>query len=322
MGNRPVSTRRASRRRRTVLVVAVAAAIAIVGGAAASAVGDVTWPVRLRAPDRVPPRAVPAADDEAGSRFVGDDIEVESGLAEPPADSHDDRLSGASGSDPTPGRPATGADDGVVATDQGDAPHSLSVVQIQERLAELGYLVGAADGTAGQQTVAAIMAFQRVNGLEVDGVVGPATTAALIGDPVEPALAGGPDDRVEVDLDRQLLHVIGSGQRIVTLHISSGSGETYTTASGGTARARTPVGSFVVERRIHGVRVAALGTLYDPLYFHRGFAIHGSPSVPPHPASHGCVRVSRADGAWLIDTIPDGTPVLLYGGEHVFTPTS
>ena len=27
------------------------------------------------------------------------------------------------------------------------------------------------------------------------------------------------------------------------------------------------------------------------MYFLRGFAIHGYPSVPPYPASHGCVRV-------------------------------
>ena len=25
-------------------------------------------------------------------------------------------------------------------------------------------------------------------------------------------------------------------------------------------------------------------------FFLRGFAIHGYPSVPPYPASHGCVR--------------------------------
>jgi lipoprotein-anchoring transpeptidase ErfK/SrfK len=31
--------------------------------------------------------------------------------------------------------------------------------------------------------------------------------------------------------------------------------------------------------------------LYYPTYFVRGFAIHGYPSVPAYPASHGCVRV-------------------------------
>ena len=31
--------------------------------------------------------------------------------------------------------------------------------------------------------------------------------------------------------------------------------------------------------------------LWYPLYFHRGFALHGYPSVPAYPASHGCVRL-------------------------------
>lgn len=208
-----------------------------------------------------------------------------------------------------------GTDDGAA-----DAEPGLSVTQVQQMLREYRFLIGPADGSAGQQTTAAVMAFQRVNGLTVDGVVGPATTAALLEGSAEPTLAGGPADRIEVDLSAQLLHLIEGGQRVVTMHVSSGSGGTYETANGGTARSVTPVGSFTVERRIHGVRNAPLGTLYDPLYFYRGFAIHGSPSVPAYPASHGCIRVSKADASWLIDRIPDGMPVQLYGGTHVFTP--
>jgi lipoprotein-anchoring transpeptidase ErfK/SrfK len=153
--------------------------------------------------------------------------------------------------------------------------------------------------------------------LSVDGIVGPRTLAALES-PAAPQLRGGPDTRIEVDLTRQLAHVVRDGTRVVTLHISSGNGEAY---RGGTAYGRTPVGDFRVERRIHGERHAELGILYDPLYFHRGYAIHGSNSVPNHPASHGCVRVTRADARWLIANIADGTPVQLHGGTHVFTPS-
>ena len=35
------------------------------------------------------------------------------------------------------------------------------------------------------------------------------------------------------------------------------------------------------------------------MYFFKGWAIHGSPSVPAYPASHGCVRISNADADWL-----------------------
>jgi hypothetical protein len=33
------------------------------------------------------------------------------------------------------------------------------------------------------------------------------------------------------------------------------------------------------------------GNMYKPLYFDNGQAIHGANTVPPYPASHGCVRV-------------------------------
>jgi hypothetical protein len=198
-------------------------------------------------------------------------------------------------------------------------PAPVDLVAVQLRLKDLGYLLGAADGVKGQQTVAAVMAFQRVNVLAVDGVVGPRTLGALEA-PVAPTLRGGPATRVEIDLTRQLAHVVRDGTRVVTLHVSSGNGQPYPSASGGTAYANTPVGEFRVERTIVGIRESRLGTLYDPLYFHGGYAIHGSGSVPPSPASHGCVRVTMADARWLIANVPVGTPVHLHGGTHVFTP--
>ncbi len=211
-------------------------------------------------------------------------------------------------------------DEGEAQTPSEPEPSRAPLDDVQERLRELGYLVGPADGVHGAQSRAAVMAFQRVNGLQVDGVIGPRTREALA-DPRLPDLAGGPETRVEVDLDRQLLHLVEDGERVVTLHVSSGSGRPYTTASGGTARSNTPVGEFMIERRIAGARRAALGTLYDPLYFHRGWAIHGSDSVPAEPASHGCIRVTRADARWLFERVPDGLPVHVVGGEHVFVPS-
>lgn len=213
----------------------------------------------------------------------------------------------------------------AVAEDAGEVgaafdPDAAGVEEIQARLRELGYLVGAVDGRRGPQTVAAIMAFQRVQGLAVDGIAGPQTRAALAGAPVEPSLAGGAGTRIEIDLDSQLLHVVEDGVRVVTLHVSSGNGRPYRSASGGTAYGRTPVGDFELLRRIDGRRVSRLGTLYDPLYFHHGFAIHGSGSVPAGPASHGCVRITRADSRWLLEQVEVGFPVHLHGGEHVFRP--
>lgn len=53
------------------------------------------------------------------------------------------------------------------------------VVKIQQRLRQYGYMDGPADGVFGQETYEAVIWFQRKNGLKADGVVGPATAAAL-----------------------------------------------------------------------------------------------------------------------------------------------
>jgi len=201
------------------------------------------------------------------------------------------------------------------------APPVTQIAEVQRRLAELRYYVGAIDGAGGPATRSALMAFQKVNDLGADGVLGPQTLAALAA-PKAPALRGGEADRIEIDLTRQVLYLVKGGQLSRILPVSSGSGDTYTTSGGGTATSLTPVGTFRIERRIRGVREAALGTLYDPLYFYRGWAIHGSNSVPAYPASHGCVRVTRADATWLFDRAPNGTQVILHGGTHVFAQGS
>jgi len=195
------------------------------------------------------------------------------------------------------------------------------VAAVQSRLAELKYYVDAIDGAAGPATISAITAFQKVNGLSADGVVGPLTRAAL-DKPVTPELQGGAATRVEIDLTKQVLYYVQDGQLQRIVAVSSGSGESYETSSGGTATSLTPVGTYIVERKIPGIREAELGSLYDPMYFYAGWAIHGSDSVPSYPASHGCVRVSRADALWLYPRLGIGTQVSLYGGTHTFSAGS
>ncbi|MHC1786117.1 MAG: peptidoglycan-binding protein [Christensenellales bacterium] len=56
------------------------------------------------------------------------------------------------------------------------------VTRAQVRLNDLGYYGGAIDGKFGYQTMAAVVRFQQVNGLTVDGKIGPATAARLYAD--------------------------------------------------------------------------------------------------------------------------------------------
>ena len=53
------------------------------------------------------------------------------------------------------------------------------VRRVQQKLIQWGYLDGSADGSYGEKTRAAVLSFQRKNGLSADGRVGPATAAAM-----------------------------------------------------------------------------------------------------------------------------------------------
>jgi lipoprotein-anchoring transpeptidase ErfK/SrfK len=196
------------------------------------------------------------------------------------------------------------------------------VKAVQTQLASLHYYLGAIDGERGRQFHSAVMAFQKVQGIGADGIVGKATLAALKA-PKSPTLkASSPSERVEVDLTKQVLYVVKNGAITRILPVSSGNGETYRQKSGRTAKALSPVGWYTIQRRIVGVREADLGTLYDPQYFYRGWAIHGSNSVPPWPASHGCIRVTRSDAKYLLGALHVGMSVYVYGGRYTFTAGS
>jgi len=117
---------------------------------------------------------------------------------------------------------------------------------------------------------------------------------------------------VEVDLSRQRLCVVdGSGRVVKTLPVSSGSGKWFT-SEGRTRRAITPRGRFTVDRKIAGWHKSPLGMLYYPIFINRGVAIHGSRSVPPRPASHGCIRIPMSVAKEIFDVTPFGTVVLVY----------
>ena len=198
-----------------------------------------------------------------------------------------------------------------------DAAPNYDVAAVQRQLASLKYYIGPIDGEAGSAMSSAVMAFQKVQGIGADGAIGKETLAALK-DPVKPSLKGSAGNRIEVDLTKQVLYFVDGGGLTRILPVSSGNGEAYTTSSGGTAHSLTPVGSYAIQRKIPGIRVADLGELYDPMYFYEGWAIHGSNSVPAYPASHGCIRVTRADALWLYPKVPTGFPVMIYGGTHTF----
>ena len=177
------------------------------------------------------------------------------------------------------------------------------VQQLQQRLWEMGYWLPAVDGNYSTGTRHAVTAFQKANGLDRSGAVDAATLAALATAARPTATAPVEGRSLEVDLGRQVLLVITSGHVDMVLDISSGKASTP-----------TPKGSYKIQRQIDGMRISDLGELWRPKYFTGGYAIHGSPSVPTHAASHGCVRLTNDEINWVWSSgvAPVGTPLAVY----------
>ena len=187
------------------------------------------------------------------------------------------------------------------------------VLALERQLASLHYQPGRIDGAFDGDTYHAVLAFQKVNRIGRDGIVGPQTRRALAR-PVRPS----PRYRygslaVEVDLTRQVLYFTQSGKVLRIIDVSTGSGQLYRSPSSGRlVRATTPTGTFRITRKINGWRTSALGQLYRPSYFYGGYAIHGSYSVPAYPASHGCVRITNANADRYYSLMRIGMVVNIY----------
>ncbi|MBL8191745.1 MAG: murein L,D-transpeptidase, partial [Acidobacteria bacterium] len=157
----------------------------------------------------------------------------------------------------------------------------------------------------------ALIAFQKIAGRPKTGILTTFELEALrAAQPPAPREAGFP--HIEVDLARQVLFVVELGDApLKVLPISSGSGELFT-EDDVTRRAITPTGRFKVQRKIEGWRKSPLGLLHYPSYIYGGIAIHGNPSVPATPASHGCIRIPMFASKPFSDLAVIGTVVIVY----------
>jgi lipoprotein-anchoring transpeptidase ErfK/SrfK len=187
--------------------------------------------------------------------------------------------------------------------DKPKGEKSLSTKDVQKRLAQLNYLPpGAVDGEAGYRTQQAVMAFQAWEGLDRDGVVGPATTAALAkAKPPKPS-GQGPSKRMEVYRSKGVLLEIAHGKVRRAIHVSSGQ-----------PGLDTPAGTFKIFRKeLRSWSVPFQVWLPYASYFNNGIAFHEYPDVPPYPASHGCVRVPAPEAPGVYKFAKLGTTVIVF----------
>jgi hypothetical protein len=177
----------------------------------------------------------------------------------------------------------------------------VSVIQLGRALRALHYPAPATAVFDGRM-LDAIYAFQKVLGLPRTGVVDARFWHVLGSAQLPRTRYLQPADHIEIDKARQVLFVVRRSRVSLVVPISTA----------GLAGTFTPVGRFAIYRKVNGFDPSPLGTLYDPMYFTGGYAIHGNPSVPPYPASHGCVRVPMWLAPVLYADTPYGQTVYVY----------
>lgn len=210
------------------------------------------------------------------------------------------------------------------------------VTRVQQRLAQLHFDPGPIDGVYGQNTVQAVWAFEKlvmsVPRERATGVVTPSTWSIMQSDlRVKPRRDADTKTHVEIYLPEQVLIVFTDGAPILITHISSGSNKPWCQEvtidpgqegnhtneqikKGICGEAITPPGIFYFYNRRQGMIESKLGSLYNPVYFNYGIAVHGAILVPLEPASHGCVRMPMSVARYFPALVAYGDRVYVFDG--------
>jgi N-acetylmuramoyl-L-alanine amidase len=175
------------------------------------------------------------------------------------------------------------------------------VVALRARLARLHVHVPGPSSIFGSELFDSVVAFQKARGLDRTGTVDEATWQALSQDVVPAPRYRGKGTHIEVSKSRQILMIVRDGSVLWYLPVSSGAGGI------------TPAGDYSILWKAPST-TTWLGSaiLYRTMTFHTNYAIHGYPSVPTYPASHGCVRVPIWVADWLYEQSPVGERVYVY----------
>jgi peptidoglycan hydrolase-like protein with peptidoglycan-binding domain len=186
----------------------------------------------------------------------------------------------------------------------------MQIKEAEQRLAELGYWTGPVDGVFDAGSRSALIAFQKYEGRPVTAKLTLAELEAIRASEGPKAREPG-YEHVEVDVDRQVLLIINDAGNVKTLPVSTGNDKPFL-VDGQTSIAYTPRGRFVVYDKTYGWEDGVLGSVYYPNYITGGVAIHGYETVPPTPASHGCIRIPMFAAREVSKLLRLGTIVLVY----------
>jgi lipoprotein-anchoring transpeptidase ErfK/SrfK len=188
-----------------------------------------------------------------------------------------------------------------------------AVERLQQALAEARLYPHEIDGTYGEATAAAVVAFHKLLGVERSDAWQPHDWLLLQDLPMpEIPKRGNEPTRIEVDIGNQLIYLIEDRNLTAIIPTSTaGAYSYYSVRQGATVRAGTPRGDFELFRFDPGWRCDPVTgwCVYNYWAFTTYYGLHGYLSVPAYPASHGCVRLHTFNSDWLSERFYIGMPV-------------
>ncbi len=202
----------------------------------------------------------------------------------------------------------------VPANGLGSGSSGPAVTAFERRLADLHFDPGPLDGRYDLDTLYAVETVQKLWSLPRTGRIDESTRFVLEHFKYPTPLAtNGPADRVEIDLDKQVLVVWQQWQIRLITTTSTGSGRYFCGGDSGCQYAVTPPGVFHFQRFHAGWDHGKLGDLWNPYYFNGGIAVHGYTDVPPYAASHGCSRIPMHIANYFYTLVSRGEEVDVVG---------
>jgi hypothetical protein len=171
-----------------------------------------------------------------------------------------------------------------------------AVLALERRLRDLHYAINYVNELYGATTYEAVLAFQKVHRMSRTGKVNLAFWRKF-GRAHVPRARIDSGSYIDVDKTRQVLFEVRRGKVVRVMHVSTG------------ATGNTPVGRWHVYLKTPGLLASGM---YYSMFFVGAFAIHGYHSVPPWPASHGCVRIPMWLAPGLFSRWPLGTTVYIH----------
>jgi hypothetical protein len=188
------------------------------------------------------------------------------------------------------------------------------VAAYELRLKQLHFDPGEIDGYFDGAMVYAVHTAAKILGATPRGVIDDNLRFGLsVFQWPESMVADGERDRVEVSLDRQYMTVYQDNRIVLFTTVSTGSGKVFCGGHDGCQYATTPPGRFTLKYFVNGWRTGSLGRMYKPFYFNGGIAVHGYPTVPTEPASHGCVRIPMAIAEYWHTLVHKEEPIYVVG---------